>query len=842
MKKKRLNFSRFISVFLVLVFTLSILPEFSVKAEDAVIDLVGDSSLASTSTFKNGISASRTGYLCYLLTSDGKAVPGTYAKLYKCPGYAGLGGGIIRCTSRKGGYSASSWNGVAPWNCSPFNADQTTNAEVIRAWIKAVDPSTGMSNGNKFVSDTWGNACAQKFVDGEYILVMETVLNFQYTLKFTYKKSVTLPQWKMYYWTKLRKGNSSAPLAAADGPAKYYYDKAQSGTEYKALFGVPFVGTVRDCLGYFSEAKADAESTHPFIKVANVNYYTKYLNKIACFAERIGVGSAGQRAGFLPYTGSVDVFLSDAEVNTYGVGMLVISALDDDLASTDVPLTPDTPDPSGYDGTVYTLSATGGSTSDSDRVGATTYFASVPGCLSGSFYAENCASGTDAYNLAESMSSGMSYEGDVPQVVFSGTSYDLSVESTLGIVAGMLTVDPSTFPYVDIHSSSTKEDYGSYLSSIKSGLYPTINRVYNNGLKGTSTYDSRTMDCGDILGGTECSKTYSGNITVILTHENSNPDTAIGWEVDNPGRVGDSRGVINMTVSYPSELRMDFGKVLYNANSLSTELYASSLLTLRHTELWSAYKKSIIEYVSHLQKDGTLQKIWTEEVNKALKNYENDAMNKAYLAYKKTNPEPVAPTVVYKEVGMSDEEWLASERYLTYKKAYEAWQTAHDEWQSAVNAVKKAAKEKANREYMETKYDKFTYFFGSGRGYSGSTVRVAQQDWKFKFYWCTPIMQKTYAVDDKIPINDGPSRSSRSPLFSQAYKVSFKYTMENRSDLSDSVLKRMITYLPLAYTGSEVSKTPCIGVSAGDVQYYIYDRKIDKTDFLLPDATSMDMR
>lgn len=842
MKKKRLNFTRFISAFLVLVFTLSILPEFSVKAEDAVIDLVGDSIEASSKKFTGGISASRTGYLCYLLTSDGKAVPGTSAKLFKCPGYAGLGGGIIRCTSRKGGYSASSWTGVAPWGCSPFTADGATNAEVIRAWIKA-EYKPGVSNGNQFVAATWGDACSTKFKDGEYILVIENVLNFQYTLKFTYKKSVTLPQWKMYYWTKLREGNPSVPLAAADGPARYYYDKAQSGTEYKALFGVPFVGTVRDCLGYFSEAKADAESTHPFIKVANVNYYTKYLNKIACFAERIGVGSAGQRAGFLPYTGSVDVFLSDAEVNTYGVGMLVISSLDDDTASTDIPLTPDTPDPSGYDGTVYTLSATGGSTSDGDRAGATTYFGTgAYGCLSGSFYAENCASGTDAYNLAESMSSGMSYEGDVPQVVFSGTSYDLSVESSLGIVAGMLTVDPSTFPYVDIHSSSKESDYKSYLSSIKSGLYPTIDRLYNNGSKGTSTYDSRTMDCGDILGGTECSKTYSGNITVILTHENSNPDTAIGWEVDNSGKVGDSRGVINMTVSYPSELRTDFGKVLYNTNSLSTELYASSLLTLRHTELWSAYKKSIVEYVSHLQKDGTLQKIWTEEVNKALKNYENDAMNKAYLAYKKSNPEPVAPTMVYKEVGMSDKEWYASERYLTYKKAYEDWQKAHDEWQSAVNAVKKAAKEKANREYMETKYDKFTYSFGSGRGYSGSTVRVSQQDWKFKFYWCTPMMQKTYAVDDKIPINDGPSRSSRSPLFSQAYKVSFKYTMENRSTLSDSVLKRMITYLPLAYTGSEVSKTPYVGASAGDVQYYIFGKKIEGTDFLLPDATSMDMR
>ena len=373
MKKKRLNFTRFISAFLVLVFTLSILPEFSVKAEDAVIDLVGNSSEAAKHKYTNGISASKTGYLCYLLTSDGKAVPGTSAKMYKCPGYAGLGGGIVRCTSRKGGYSASSWTGVAPWNCSPFNADQTTNAEVIRAWIKA-EYKPGVSNGNQFVAATWGDACSTKFKDGEYILVMETVLNFQYTLKFRYDKSLKLDAWKRYYWTKLREGNPSVPLAAADGPARYYYDKAQAGTEYKALFGVPFVGTVRDCLGYFSEAKADAESTHPFIKVANVNYYTKYLNKIACFAERIGVGSAGQRAGFLPYTGSVDVFLSDAEVNTYGVGMLVISSLDDDLASTDIPLTPDTPDPSGYDGTVYTLSATGGSTSDSDRVGATTYF------------------------------------------------------------------------------------------------------------------------------------------------------------------------------------------------------------------------------------------------------------------------------------------------------------------------------------------------------------------------------------------------------------------------------------------------------------------------------------
>lgn len=795
------NFSRFISVFLVLVFTLSILPEFSVKAEDAVIDLVGDSSIASTSTFKNGISASRTGYLCYLLTSDGKAVPGTSAKLFKCPGYAGLGGGIIRCTSRKGGYSASSWTGVAPWNCSPFNADQTTNAEVIRAWIKTVNPSTGKSNGNQFVADTWGNACMQKFVDGEYILVMETVLNFQYTLKFRYDKSLKLDAWKRYYWTKLREGNPSVPLAAADGPARYYYDKAQAGTEYKALFGVPFVGTVRDCLGYFSEAKADAESTHPFIKVANVNYYTKYLNKIACFAERIGVGSAGQRAGFLPYTGSVDVFLSDAEVNTYGVGMLVISSLDDDLASTDIPLPPDTPDPSGYDGTVYTLSATGGSTSDGDRAGATTYFGTgAYGCLSGSFYAENCASGTDAYNLAESMSSGMSYEGDVPQVVFSGTSYDLSVESSLGIVAGMLTVDPSTFPYVDIHSSSKEADYKSYLSSIKSGLYPTIDRLYNNGSKGTSTYDSRTMDCGDILGGDYQTDIFSLNLNATLTKTNCVPSASAQWSDG-----GDLTRLVDA-----------FGRIYYNAKNPNT---TKSTSVLKKTALWKAYVASSAEYKKILQESGKLQEYWQTSLEDAMRLAEAKAANEAYIEYRASHPEPS----VSKPVDMSDAEWHASEDYINWKKA-------HDAWQASVDEVKSVAKTKA-----QDSFDIDGYSCSFTTAYSYPALGIEKSTWVFQLYWCTPIMQKTYAVDDKIPINDGPARGRK--LFDKAWKVSFQYTMANESVLSDGVLKRMIVFLPMA--GNTVTEE--VG-QISTLRFYVQGNKISNTDFLLPDATSMDMR
>lgn len=822
MSKKRLNFIRYFALFLVLMTILCHYPTLMAEAATDVKAYVsGDDIPGGSTTYPEGISWKKSGYMVYVVDQNGNRVSSD-AKFVSSTDYGFSRGSGVNwsASARLGGYSVTSSTSViknAPWGAPMKDGFNTREAE-IKAWM-ASEAEEGISNAYAQIYTYWGKSVAEAWVKNNYYLVLEPIYEYRMWYRYNLKLIV-------------------------DG-------KINSEGKYQSRYGAPImVGNAPGLAELSSKFLNSLNSTMQTIVSGHV-YVIKTPEKgFTASGMSTGYAKAFPRMEYLTKTiGSVapgsagDTFLSLSQIKSAGWGMMALSASDLGEVSEVDPITPDTPDPSGYDGTVYTLSATGGSTSDSDRVGATTYFGTgAYGCLSGSFYAENCASGTDAYNLAESMSSGMSYEGDVPQVVFSGTSYDLSVESSLGIVAGMLTVDPSTFPYVDIHSSSTEADYKSYLSSIKSGLYPTIDRLYNNGSKGTSTYDSNTMDCGDILGGTECSKTYCGNISITLTHENSNPDTAIGWEVDNPGRVGDSRGVINMTVSYPSELRTDFGKVLYNANSLSTELYASSLLTLRHTELWSAYKKSIVEYVSHLQKDGTLQKIWTEEVNKAIVSYENDAMNKAYLAYKKSNPEPVAPTVVYKEVGMSDEEWYASERYLTYKKAYEDWQKAHDEWQSAVNAVKKAAKEKANREYMETKYDKFTYLFGSGRGYSGSTVRVSQQDWKFKFYWCTPIMQKTYAVDDKIPINDGPSRSSRSPLFSQAYKVSFKYSMENRSDLSDSVLKRMITYLPLAYAGSEVSKTPYVGVSAGDVQYYIFGKKIEKTDFLLPDATSMDMR
>lgn len=819
MKKKSSNFIRYFALSLVLTASMLCIQKIDAKAAiDIKAYVSGDDVGGAGGSYAEGISARKSGYMVYVVDQNGNRVSSD-AKLVSSTGYGFSRGAKVNwsASARLGGYSVTSSTPViknAPWGAPMKDGFNTREAE-IKAWMASDTLKAGSSNAQSVIADYWGASVANAWVNNDYYLVLEPI----YEYRMWYKYHI-----KVIQYGEVAEGDfptrSGAPTLVGNAPGL-----AQMSSDFLSSLKDSTISPASGVYVFKTYSKG-------FLNSAMSSGYAKAFPRMEYLTKTIGSvapGSAGS------------TYLTLSQIKSAGWGMMALSASDLGDVSEVEPTTPDTPDPSGYDGTVYTLSATGGSTSDSDRVGATTYFGTGGyGCLSGSFYAENCASGTDAYNLAESMSSGMSYEGDVPQVVFSGTSYDLSVESSLGIVAGMLTVDPSTFPYVDIHSSSTEKDYKSYLSSIKSGLYPTIDRVYNNSSRITSTYDSSTMDCGDILGGTECSKTYSANLYFTLTSENTNPDASIAWEVDNTGRVGDSRGVINMTVS-PS-LQLDFGKVLYNRESLTDTQWVHSMTTIRQTSLWSAYKKSVIEYISHLQKDGTLQKIWTEELNKAITAKENEEANKAYLAYKKTNPEPVAPTVVYKPYGMSDDEWLASERYLTYKKAYEAWQTAHDEWQSAVNAVKKAAKEKANREFDRAGWGYKN--FNTNNGYNGSSVKLAKQIWVFKLYWCSPIMQKTYAVDDKIPINDGPSRSSRSPLFSKAWKVSFHYTLENTNadSLGSSVLDRMLTYLPLVNSGVDNIEVPSVGVSAGDVQYYIYNKKIDKTDFLLPDATSMDMR
>lgn len=352
MKKSK----RIISGILVLMLCLTMLPTLPVKAAGTNVDLVGDSCLASSGYVKDGISYVRTGYLCYLLTADGNAVTGTRAYAFKCPNFNPISGYVFNATSRKGGYSASSWSGTAPWGCSPFNSDKSTNADVIRNWMKANSPS-GAPNGYTFVQDMYGVSNADKWASGDYILIVETILHFRYTFYYTYDSSLTKSQWFSLVSAKAQ--GTGIPGSVVDAQAQVYYDQAQRGDRYKAPFGPAIIGTIRDCLSYKDAVYNSACSANSFISIQNVNLFSQYTNQVACYAERIGSGSAGERAGFVAYTGDITVKLSDSQVYQYGVGMLAISALEDDI----VPPPPGGPSPSSYDGTVYTLTSSGGSSS-----------------------------------------------------------------------------------------------------------------------------------------------------------------------------------------------------------------------------------------------------------------------------------------------------------------------------------------------------------------------------------------------------------------------------------------------------------------------------------------------
>ncbi|MBO5166659.1 MAG: hypothetical protein J6B90_08695 [Lachnospiraceae bacterium] len=791
MTKKGSNFKRFLSKILVLMLVLTVAPTIQVNASDTSVDLIGDSVATSVGTVKDGVGYRQTGYLCYLLTADGNAVAGTQAYAFKCPSFHTIVNGgtpIFHASSRKGGYLATEWKGVAPWGCSPFNSDRTTNAEVIKTWLKARG-TLGYSNGQHFIFLLWGTECMQKWETGEYILVIETIMHFRYSFDYTYA-DMTLREWE-----NLIHGRSpSMPSSTVTVVAETYKRFADEGIEYRAPFGKPIIGTVRDCLAYQSTIYNLAQSANPFIEIDNTNLFSRYLNQVAPFSERIGAGSAGERAGFRAWTGSLESRLTNAQVNNYGVSMLVISALEDDLAGyvpeADV-------SSSGYDGTLYTLTSAGGSHSSvyasaEERFicnGTTTHIGSGYGAdnaIIGSMYAENCATGDEPYALAQSHKRGMSYEGEIPPVVYSGTSFDVIADNSMGILPSMLTVDPATFPHVTI-SSSPESSYISYLDSIRGSLLPSVSIEYNGHTAGSFTGDS--LETSAVIGGVADSKSYSVKRVCTLTQDNckaSDPD--IDWGVS---------GDFDM-------LCLKFGQTFYNASTCAA---SSGSTVLENTDLLRAFWVSSDTYVAGLKADGTLQAYWEARLEEKRVSEGRSLGNSARSVWELENPAPVEPS----EEGYTEED--------DYEEALEEYEDALAEWQ----------------EHSDSEYERaYTEGYNSVDASTFTCPYETSNSWVFKYYYCSPIMQRLYGVHDKLPIDDGPSRGSK--LWDDAWQVSFSLSVQNTAPLGSDVLDRMIVYMPLA--GSI-----CTDVgSVTNVGYYALDNHIPYTDFLLPDATSMDMR
>ena len=362
------------------------------SAAGAIIDSLGRGSTAGTSTIQKGISYTRTGYLCYLLTKDGNPIPGMTAQAFRSPGCVLHDGTLSIAKSRKGNYTADSFVGDAPWGCPPFgNSDSygnvTTNEPTIKAWLAAV-ASNGNPNAVNFVQDAWGANAATKFKDDEYVLVIETMVNFQYSVPdgsagssssgstsggMTKAEAIAyidnLPNDTLvqaardahasayldiydYYDNAINNYMSgrASEIRTKDGfrvidvlTAKEYRDNAITGmrsavrlemaTRYTNGYVFSVGSTTSGGRQYFGTPilgtlpnVLDYRTT--YIPECTSNWFASYTNKAAAFAEYITAGKAGERAGFRPWTGSTTEKLTDGQVKEYGVGLMVISAHD----------------------------------------------------------------------------------------------------------------------------------------------------------------------------------------------------------------------------------------------------------------------------------------------------------------------------------------------------------------------------------------------------------------------------------------------------------------------------------------------------------------------------------
>ena len=309
------------------------------KLAQMFVDAVGGASGGNNSfdTIQGGISYKRTGYMCYLLTKDGNTIPGMTAKAFKSPGYSELSGATWQCYSKKGGYSVGSWTEPAPWNLPPFDGNQNTNVNQIKSWLSTKE--NGVYRGVKFVADNWGDEIAKGFRDGEYILVIETILHFQpqKIVSSQPMQSVTFAQIKgillSRYGINIETMPSAQQIELVKKAQRLWNEKvAQEGDKYKKV-GSPIIGTCYDCIEYEKAVGGDT------------NVFSAFTNRIAVFAEMIEGNGAGVKAGFRAWGGSTSTKISDNEVKEYGVGMMVIACGDSSIQTTYDESQGDTPSP-----------------------------------------------------------------------------------------------------------------------------------------------------------------------------------------------------------------------------------------------------------------------------------------------------------------------------------------------------------------------------------------------------------------------------------------------------------------------------------------------------------------
>lgn len=302
-----------------------------------------DDRKGGTSHIVNGVAYTRTGYLCYLLTKDGDTT-GLPPYAFYSPGYNGIAGSQWVCTSRRG-QSVSGWRGNAPWNTTPWGNGGTPSYEpVIKDWM--LQPFNGKPQAQQFVFETWGVEAEKNFQSDNYILVLETIMNFQYSVAGGNGGSSGLDSATKaaIYGTCYDK----AKIFIANLPVGHFVIDGESVTALEEMMKRYGAKDKADLIDKFADklyknvieqlesqgAGTNRTFTSPpligtvpnLITYKNGNtVFDSYTNNVAPHSEKIKVNEAG----FTAYTGTGSGPLSDSEVQSYGVAMLIIHCKSD---------------------------------------------------------------------------------------------------------------------------------------------------------------------------------------------------------------------------------------------------------------------------------------------------------------------------------------------------------------------------------------------------------------------------------------------------------------------------------------------------------------------------------
>ena len=316
----------------------------------SIVNMIGTSNAGGTAEIQNGVTYQRTGYLCYLLTKDG-ADTGLPAVAFKSPGFNYLSGYNWIATSRRGHTVTTFEGGEAPWGVTPWaEGGVPTHAPEIRAWFQGMDNNNN-ENGVKFIVKNWGEEAATHYYNGEYIIVVETLMHFQFSKptasisasSFTGVAAQMIR--KLYdddelYDEAVKKGyilDDANSISSAittikkdlvDALAERLAESVGSDSA-RSFVGPPLIGTVPNLIDY-------KISTDPSMTV-----FDSYLNKVAPFAERIEY----DEAGFIAYTGGTSSQIPNADVKNYGLAMLIIHANSDMQTTCNEPAIPSPHEP-----------------------------------------------------------------------------------------------------------------------------------------------------------------------------------------------------------------------------------------------------------------------------------------------------------------------------------------------------------------------------------------------------------------------------------------------------------------------------------------------------------------